>query len=56
MLKKNTFESLPGYVAFVETDHKIIPTVILHFHWFKEGNCQLLVKVCAQVPVNRLQD
>ena len=42
--------------TFVEIDHEIISTVILHpsADSFKKGCCQLQAKVCAQVLVNRL--
>ena len=26
------------------------------FSWFKKGSCQFLVKECAQILVNRLED
>ena len=40
--------------SFMETDHEIFYTVILTFPLIQEG--QFLVKECAQVLVNRLED
>ena len=36
-------------------DHEIIATVILPFRWLKKGSYQLLVKVCAQVQLNKVK-
>ena len=44
--------SIPArYHTFVEIDHEIISTVILHPYadLFKKGCCQLQAKVCAQI-------
>ena len=44
-------ESIPArFHTFVEIDHEIISTVILHpsAESFKKGCCQLQAKVCAR--------
>ena len=49
------FESLLDNITFVETDHEIISTVIMSLLPIQDS-CQLLVIICAQVLVNRLED
>ena len=43
-------------MSFVEINHEIFSTASLLFRWFKKGSFQLLMKVCAQVMVNHLED
>ena len=48
------FKSQVCHITFMDIDHEIISMAI--FRWFKKGSYQLLVKVCAQVLVNYLED
>ena len=40
----------------MKIDHEIFPTVIFSLFPDLKGSCQFLVKVCAQVLVNGLED
>ena len=41
--------------TFMDIDHAIF-SVVIPFCRFKKGSCQFLVKECAEVLVNRLED
>ena len=48
--------SLARQHSFVEIDHKLFSTVIISLMLIQEGQLSILVKECAQVLVNCLEE